>query len=295
MNRHSVAIMSLKRFTALLVLFIILFVNSLHAQDLEPRFLSPAPVGMNFGVLSYAYSLGNVVLDQSLPIEGTEATMHAITPAYARSIDVFGLAGRITAVLPMATCTWRANLDGVDTSTVRTGFGDPVIALSVNFIGSPALDLAKFAGYKTSTIVGFSLKVRLPIGQYDKSKFFNLSTGRWQISPRLGISRTIGRFVFEGYATAWFFSTNNDFYGGNTLEQDPMVTLQIHAIYQFRRGFWGAVSFGQSYGGETKFNGVASDNAQTNNRMGATFSYSDHRCACLKSGVYLRGDHPRRR
>jgi hypothetical protein len=214
-----------KSFICQIMLGVMFIITPSPAQDLEPRFLSPAPVGMNFGLISYAYSVGNVVLDQSLPIEGTEATMHAITPAYARSIDFFGLSGRLTAVLPMATCKWRANLDGVDTSTVRTGFGDPLIAFSFNFIGSPALDLAKFAGYKTSTVVGFSLKARIPIGQYNESKFFNLSTGRWLFSPRLGIARSIGRFVFEGYASVWFFTKNDNFYGGNTVEQDPMYAL----------------------------------------------------------------------
>ncbi len=281
-----------KNFGRHVMLFGLLLVIPLQAQDLEPRFLSPAPVGMNFALLGYGYSVGNVVLDQSLPIEGTEANLHSVSAAYARSIDFFGLSGRITALLPVATCKWRADLDGVDTSTVRTGLGDPMIALSVNFYGAPALPLAKFAGYKNNTMIGFSLKVRVPVGQYNDNKFFNLSSGRWQVSPRIGIAQVLGRFVLEGYASAWFFTTNNNFYGGNTLAQDPMFSLQLHAIYQFKRGFWGAFSFGQSYGGETIFNGVASNNAQTNNRTGLTLvfpvSASNSLKAAFTSGITTR-------
>jgi hypothetical protein len=275
-----------------LVFSSLLLAGSLEAQDLEPRFLSPAPVGMNFALLGYSYSTGNVMLDQSLPLEGTTANLHALTAAYARSINLLGTSGRITAVLPLANGKWRADLSGVDTSTVRNGIGDPLIAIAVNFIGSPALRGPKFAKYKRTNIVGASLKVRIPIGQYNSSKFFNLGTGRWQVSPRLGIALLRGRWVFEGYASAWFFSTNNNFYGGNTLEQKPLLSLQLHAIYQFRAGFWGALSFGQGYGGETRVNGVDSDNIQTNNRAGVTLVFPVARVHALKaaftSGVTTR-------
>ena len=275
-----------------MMFFCLLIVIPIRAQDLEPRFLSPAPVGMNFALLAYSHSTGNVMLDQSLPLEGTTAKLHSLTAAYARSINLFGTSGRITAVLPLANGKWHGNLDGTDTSTVRNGIGDPLVALSVNFIGSPALRGKQFAKYKRTNIIGASIKVRIPIGQYNSSKFFNLGTNRWQVSPRIGIAHLTGRFVFEGYASAWFFSTNNNFYGGNTLEQKPLLALQLHVIYQFRAGFWGALSFGQGYGGETRVNGVDSDNIQTNNRAGATLVFPVTRAHALKaaftSGVTTR-------
>lgn len=107
---------------------------SLFAQDLEPRFLSPAPVGMNFAIVGYGYSVGNVLLDQTIPLEDTEAQMHAISLAFARSINFFGFSGRISAALPIATATWSAILNDLDTSTTRTGLGDPLIAIATNFI-----------------------------------------------------------------------------------------------------------------------------------------------------------------
>ena len=36
--------------------------DSLLARDLEPRFLSAAAVGMNFAIIAYAYSIGNVLI-----------------------------------------------------------------------------------------------------------------------------------------------------------------------------------------------------------------------------------------
>ncbi|MGB6121509.1 MAG: transporter [Bacteroidota bacterium] len=227
---------------------------------------------MNFAVLAYSYSVGNVLLDQSVPLEGTEARMHAITPAFARSINIFGLSGRISAALPMATATWNAELDGVDTSTTRNGLADPVVGLAVNFIGVPALKGKEFITYKQNTTLGASVKVRVPIGQYNSEKFFNLSTGRWCVNARVGFAQRISRFVLEAYLSAWFFTTNNNFFGGNRVAQDPLYAAQLHLTYVWSPGFWTAISFGQSYGGATTVNDEPKDSIQRNNRFGLTMS-----------------------
>ena len=247
--------------------------DSLLAQDLEPRFLSAAPVGMNFVFLGYAYSVGNVLLGQSIPLEGTEVKMHGISPAFARSINVFGLTGRFSAAIPMATATWYADLNGIDTSTTRTGFGDPVVAFAVNFIGVPPLKAKEFLAYKQNTTLGASIKVRIPIGQYNSEKYFNISTNRWQLSLRLGLAQKISRFILEAYLNARFFQTNNNFYGGNKVAQDPLFSLQIHGIYVFSPGLWAALSFGQTYGGATRVNGeLTEESTQKNNRWGLTLA-----------------------
>ena len=258
----------------LLVSFIIFLVisDSLIGQDLEPRFLSPAPVGMNFVLLAYGYSVGNVLLDQSIPLEDTEAKMNSIAVGFARSINLFGFSGRIQAALPFATATWFAELNGIDSSTTRTGIGDPLIALAVDFIGAPALKAKEFINYKRKTILGLGLKVRVPIGQYNSEKFFNLGSNRWIIYTRLGLSQKIGRFVLEGYINAFLFTTNTNFYGGNKVEQDPVFSAQIHVTYLFSNGIWAAVSFGQNYGGAVGVNDEPKKNIQSNNRFGVALS-----------------------
>ena len=92
--------------------------------------------------------------------------------------------------------------------------------------------------------------------------------------------------------SAWFFTPNGDFFSGSTVAQAPMVSFQLHASYAFRRGFWGAVSFGQSLGGATTVDGVDSDNAQSNNRVGATLAVPLSTAHALKlaftSGITTR-------
>lgn len=241
---------------------------------------------MSFAVVSYTYSAGNVLLDTSLPLEGTTAHTHSITGAYVRSIDVFGLSGRFTAAVPLATAEWDAERGGSDTSTVRTGVGDPFLSFGVGLLGAPALRAKDMAGYRPGTLIGASVGVSIPVGQYDSEKFFNLGTNRWRFVPGVGVSRYTGRWTFELQLRAWLSTTNRDFYNGNTVEQDPMFGFQLHAEYTFRRGLWAGVSFGQTFGGETTLNGDKKDDPQTNNRFGVTLAIPIGSAWALKAGYY---------
>ncbi len=49
--------------------FAIFIAFTSSSQDLEPRSLSSIPIGVNFAIASYGCSSGNILLDNSLPIE----------------------------------------------------------------------------------------------------------------------------------------------------------------------------------------------------------------------------------
>jgi hypothetical protein len=140
------------------------------------------------------------------------------------------------------------------------------------FAGAPAISGAEFARYEAKTVAGVALRVRVPLGQYDPSRFINLGSNRWMISPRLGVAHRAGRFVLELYGGMWFFTDNTDFANGNTQNQAPILTLQAHVVYRFRRGFWLAASTRQSFGGATSVNGAEETTPESNNRVGATLA-----------------------
>jgi hypothetical protein len=49
------------------------------------------------------------------------------------------------------------------------GFADPAFRFSMNFIGAPALTAAEFKDYRQNLILGASLRVTAPLGQYDSA------------------------------------------------------------------------------------------------------------------------------
>jgi hypothetical protein len=242
------------------------------AQDLEPRAFSPAPVGLNFAALGYAYSWGNVLFDPAIPITNGDAKVHSLVGAYLRTIDFFGMSGKVDAIVPYAAHgKWTGLVDGVPDSTTRAGFGDPSFRLSVNFIGAPALALPDFARHKFGTIVGASLQVRAPLGEYDPTKLINLGSNRWTFKPRLGISQPFGRWIAEGHVTAWFFTDNPDALGFR-LSQDPLWAIDGHVARLFGKGIWASVDFGYIAGGRASTDGVESSATQKSARLGATLA-----------------------
>ncbi|UCC83731.1 MAG: transporter [Gemmatimonadota bacterium] len=245
--------------------------GDLLAQELEPRAFSQVPVGLNFGLLSYGYSKGNVLFDQALPVEDANARLNSVTAIYVRAIDAFGLSGKIGVILPFAWGTWEGRLEGQDTSTSRTGFGDLRVQLAVNFIGAPAMAPREFATYSERTIVGAALQIVLPTGQYDPDKLINLGSNRWAFRPRIGVSHTVGRWTLEIYGDVWLHTDNTDFYGGSTLEQGPFWVVQGHVLYNFRRGLWLGLNAGYANGGQTTVDGNDKD-FQENTRLGATLA-----------------------
>lgn len=268
------------------------FPADLAAQDLEPRAFSPVPVSVNFAAVGYAYSFGNVLLDPSLPVEDATADVHTLIGGYVRTFSFFGKSAKLEGIGRFAHGDWRGTLAGQDTSRTIMAFGDPSVRLSVNFVGAPALEMPRFLTYRQGTVVGASLRVIVPLGQYDSDRLINLGTNRWTFIPRLGVSRRLGRhWNLEAIGSAWIF-TNNPDARGQTLEQDPLWTIQGSAAYLFEGGAWLSVDAGWGSGGRASVGGAQSSARQENTRFGATLAYPLTRRASLKlawvSGISTR-------
>jgi hypothetical protein len=116
------------------------------------------------------------------------------------------------------------------------GFGDLLVRLSVNFFGAPALTAQEFKFYQQDVILGASLQVSVPPGQYDDTTLINLGTNRWHFRPEIGASKALGPWILELKGAVSFFTTNGDFFNGNRRSQDPLYSLQGNADYNSRSG-----------------------------------------------------------
>lgn len=246
----------------------------LQAQDVQPRALSPAPVGSNLVSLVYSFSTGAVLTDKTIPVQDIDGDVHTFSAGYGRAFRFFGLAAKADAFLPYTTGRWSGRIEEaqIDSTVSRSGFGDPVARFMFFFVGAPALTGPEFVRYRARTVAGASLRLRVPLGQYDPTKIINMGSNRWMFSPRVGVSQTFGRFVSEAYAAGWFFTDNDDFLFGSVQSQNPMATLQLHFLWVFGPGFWVAASTRQSFGGQVFVNGEVSGEAQTNNRIGVALT-----------------------
>jgi hypothetical protein len=244
-----------------------------RAQSLEPRAYSNSPVGTNFLVAGVTYSQGDVTVDPSLPIEDANAKVYSSFVGYARTLNLWGQSGQLGLLLPYARVNANGLVEAQPTSVSRTGFGDPGLRLSANLYGAPALSPEEFAAYHQDTIVGVSLLVTAPWGQYYRDKLVNIGTNRWLFRPEVGVSKALGKWIVEGAAAATFFTTNDEFYPGtSTREQDPLYSLQGHVVYTFSPGTWAALDATYYSGGRTTVNGEIKNDLQQNLRWGGTFA-----------------------
>ena len=161
--------------TALVAIAVVARARSVPAQALEPRSYVNTPVGINFLLAGYGYTKGNIAFEASSPIKDAKVHVNSGVLGYARSLDVWGLSGKFAVALPIATVSGRAKVAGEERERKVSGLGDPVVRFSVNFYGAPAISMDELATYEQDIIVGASLQVSPPLGQYGSTKLLNES------------------------------------------------------------------------------------------------------------------------
>jgi outer membrane putative beta-barrel porin/alpha-amylase len=258
---------------ACLALLLSLWPSPMAAQELEPRAYSVSPVKTNFVVLSNAYAAGDLSFDPSLPVEDGSANINTMVAGYFRSMNVFGRSGNLTLVVPYSFGTVQGLLAGEFTQVTRSGLKDPTVRFAVNLYGAPAMRLKEFAAWSKKTVIGASVVVAAPLGQYDPAKLINIGSNRWAFKPELGWSRRFGHWVLDAYGGVWLFTDNKTFYpGARTRSQAPILSTQFHLSYNFHFRLWAGADANLYSGGRTSINGVPNQDLQKNSRLGGTVS-----------------------
>jgi hypothetical protein len=224
---------------------------------------------------------------------------------YYRSLSFFGRSANATATLPYGKGTFKGTIAEAEVEARRSGLFDAVFRFSVNLKGAPAMSLPEFAKWQQKTLVGASLKVVAPTGQYDPAKLINLGGNRWAFKPELGLSRRWGHWVLDGYGAVWLFTKNPEFFSRNAYfpgtqaqTQDPIWALETHLSYDFKPRLWVSLDGNFWYGGRTSLDGKENPaTLQKNSRVGVTASFPLTRRQSLKvayaDGAYVRfgGDY----
>ena len=217
---------------------LVLGVANAKAQDAEPRSYSNTPVDLNFLIAGHVYAQGKMAFDPDLSIADAKFHFNTGLLAYVRSFDFAGQSAKFDVIVPASSFAAHGFVNDQPREREMSGLGDPRFRVSVNLFGAPALSAKDFASYRQDLIVGVSLQVSPPLGQYDDSKLLNLGNNRWSFKPELGISKAWGPWTFEVAPSVTFFSDNTDFFGGNTFAQAPIYAVQAHILYTFQSGMW---------------------------------------------------------
>jgi len=68
------------------------------------------------------------------------------------------------------------------------------------------MPVEQFLKWRQKTILGVSLRVIAPTGQYSPAQLINWGINRWAFKPEFGYSRARSKWVVDGYCGAWFYT-----------------------------------------------------------------------------------------
>ena len=266
-----------------ILLFLVAFsARFASGQEMEPRAYSPAPVGTQFVLLGYAHQSGDVLLDSSLPLKDVSVNFNFASFGYGRT---FGLAGHQANVAVLVPYIWGTAEGSVFEQQVvarRSGGGDIRVRFSTLLKGGEALRPKEFAQRKPTTLIGASVVIVVPSGQYDPQRLVNPGSNRWAFKPEVGVSKPKGRWTLEATGGVWLFTPNNSFLGSSRRTQKPMASFSGNLVYTLRPRMWLSGSTTFYTGGSTTLNGTTNADRQRNTRVGATFSFPLNRRQSLK-------------
>jgi hypothetical protein len=283
--------------------FTLATLTHLCAQDLAPRAYVITPKDSSALTLTWSYYDGGLDFNGTVPIKDGRGTYNVEVATLYHSFSFFGRSANVTASLPYAVGNFTGEVRSQQRSVYRSGLLDFNARFAVNLYGGRAMDLKDFAKWKQKKLLGASLRVIAPTGQYDPTKLINWGINRWALKPEVGYSQRWGNVILDGYAGVWFYTTNPEFFSvpvPQPQNQAPIGSLEGHLSYDFPNwGFmkrargWASLDGNFWWGGITAINSIRNlETKQTSSRIGATISipYSKHQSLKISysDGAYIR-------
>ncbi len=257
-----------------------------HAQELAPRAYWPAPRGTKVAILGYLHSSGDNVTDPSLPVSGVDSEMNSGLFAYLQTISLCGRSANFIVEFPYVWGTVTGDVFGEQQGRDLSGVGDAAVTLSVNLLGAPSMTPEDFRKLQEDPrpILGASLRLQAPTGEYDEDRLVNIGANRWAARAELGsIIPLQPRWLLELEAGTWFFDENDDFLGV-TRKQDPIVSGEVHIIWSIKPVLWTALDLNYYTGGRTTVDGELRADRLRNSRIGFDVLWSFRPRHALKFG-----------
>ena len=148
------------------VLWLLLVATSAVAQDLDPRAYAKVPVGFTLAIAGVSFSSGGVLTDPTLPVENVHADVWTPSVGVAQSFGLFGRTAQTLVALPYSWAHATGDVAEQAQHVDRSGLSDMRLRFSVLLAGAPAMTPQQFAKSPRRPIVGTSLTVSAPTGQY---------------------------------------------------------------------------------------------------------------------------------
>jgi len=235
-----------------------LFSSFSFAQDLEPRRWTPLPLSTQIFGIGYGHTHGTIHFDPLLNIRDASVTVNSFVLQYLRPFKIGKKLARFDVLIPFSIAHWEGYLNDTYTTVNRNGFADPRLRVSINFIGPDAMNPKEFQNclseHKVFTVVGASLAVTLPLGQYFNEKILNLGQNQFVFRPQIGFVHHWKSWSYELTGSVFIYNKNENFSDGNSKKQNATFATQTHLTKRFKNKTWASLSAGYGLVGQSIVN-----------------------------------------
>jgi hypothetical protein len=276
--------------TILLLFLYVTFVDRAAAQELTPRIYWPSPEGTRVLVAGYSYTSGDILFDRSIPLSDVDSQLNVGILAYLQTINLWGRSGNFLLELPYVWGRTEGFIQDIPARSDFSDFGDIRVTGTINLLGAPSMTVEDFLDFraKPRSIIGASIKLVIPTGDYDSDKLINIGANRWATRLQVGtIYPMTTTWLFELEAGLWLFSDDDDFLPGKR-EQEPIYSVQTNLIKRFSPGFWASLDLSFFSGGRQTIGGDRLNDSQRNAKVGGTIVFPFAKKHAVKIG-YANG------
>jgi len=232
--------------------------NALYSQDLEPRRWTALPLSTQIIGIGYSHTQGTIFFDPLLNIKDASVTVNSFVLQYLHPFKIGKKSARFDVLIPFSIAHWEGYLNDAYTTVNRNGFADPRLRISVNFLGPEAMKpkelLEYLSEHEVFTVVGASLSVTLPLGQYFDDKILNLGQNHFVFRPQIGFVHHWRTWSYELTGSVFLYSRNHNFSDGKNKNQNATFAMQTHLTKRFKSKMWGSISAGYGLVGQSIVN-----------------------------------------
>ncbi|MDH3393868.1 MAG: transporter [Desulfobulbaceae bacterium] len=231
--------------------------------DNDPRDYVPAPVGTNVFTLYYQHRWGDELYAQGEKAASDyrlRTDLSILKWTFFRQISDKTVGAQLALPYAKADLDW--NSGGVNQDA--EGIGDIVM-------------LAGFWPYenpKQRLWWGVTGWVTMPTGDYDDAKAVNIGNNRWAFKGETNVTYGIQPdLLLEGTASLEMYTDNDSYLVVNTLEQDPVLTLEAHLSKNLSQTTSVSLDYFFHSGGETTLAGTAQDDCKRDHALQTTITF----------------------
>lgn len=227
-----------------------------QAFEVDPGDYEALPVGATIGVVYYQHST----------TDSAYANGHKVSSDFnltsnvgiLRLLHVYQLTDRLTLEPQFLLPFGRVSSSGDASALGNTsGVGDLTLTAPLKYRLNEAND-----------ILGATVYLTAPTGNYDRDDALNLGANRWKVDLQAAYVKHVGeKWAVDLVGDAIWYSDNDDFGSSSARrEQEVSYGAQLMGRYIVDPGTSLAVGLGHTWGGENQIDGTAQDDrAETTN------------------------------